>query len=390
MSDPVRTVTNAERRARLGARHALADPVPDVLSAAHAVVCLHATEPSSLHLSAWARSGTSRDDVDAALYTERSLIKQLAMRRTVFAVPVDLLPAVRGSAAARVAGQQSALLARTVVAGGLAADEAGGAAWVERACEQVLEQLRRAPATTRQLRELLPVLAERLPRPEARKAPPAPVAARLLTVLAARGAVVRGMNQGGWTTSRPVWTLLSDWLAEPMPPLTQTEGYADLVRRWLWAFGPGTEGDIAWWSGAPRTSIRRALADVGAIPVQLEDGAPAWLHPDDVGEVRAPGHWTALLPPLDPTTMGWRERGFYVDPDTALAVYDSAGNGRPTAWWDGRIVGSWAQRQDAAVVVHPLTNLPGRVAAALRHQAGELTRRLDGHVLRSSLQQPLD
>jgi Winged helix DNA-binding domain len=111
MSSPVRTVTDAERRSRVGVRHALAEPVADVLSAARAVVCLHATEPSSIHLSAWARSGVGRADVDAALYAERSLVKQLAMRRTVFAVPLDLLPAVRGSAAARVAGQQSALLA---------------------------------------------------------------------------------------------------------------------------------------------------------------------------------------------------------------------------------------------------------------------------------------
>src|SRR4051812_5549427 len=98
MTSPVRTVTDAERRARLGVRHALAEPVPDVLSAARAVVCLHATEPSSVHLSARARCGASPAGVDAALYTERSLVKQLAMRRTVFAFPVDLLPAVRGSA----------------------------------------------------------------------------------------------------------------------------------------------------------------------------------------------------------------------------------------------------------------------------------------------------
>jgi DNA glycosylase AlkZ-like len=384
MSSPVRTVTDAERRARLGVRHALAEPVADVLSAARAVVCLHATEPSSIHLSAWARSGAGRAEVDASLYTERSLVKQLAMRRTVFAVPLDLLPAVRGSAAARVAGQQSALLARSVVAGGLAAD---GAAWVQQACEQVLEQLSLVPATTRQLRERLPVLAERLPRPEIPKAPPAPVAARVLTVLAAGGTVVRGANDGGWISSRPMWTLLSDWVPKAMPPLTETEGYAELVRRWLWAFGPGTEADIVWWLGTTKASVRRALADVGAGAVQLEDGAPAWLHPDDVDEVAAPEHWAALLPALDPTTMGWRGRAFHVD-DTA-AVYDSAGNGRPTAWWDGRIVGTWTQHADGAVVVRPLTDLPAMATAALRHEGNELTSWLDGQVLRSSLQRPL-
>jgi hypothetical protein len=104
------------------------------------------------------------------------------MRRMLFAFPVDLLPAVRGSAVARVAAQQKALLARSVVTGGLAAD---GVRWVDQACAQVLTRLRQTPASTRQLREQLPLLAERLPRPESPAAPPAPVAARVLTVLAA-------------------------------------------------------------------------------------------------------------------------------------------------------------------------------------------------------------
>lgn len=56
-SGVVRHIDDGERRARLGVRHALARPVADVLSAARAVTCLHATEPASVHLSAWARSG---------------------------------------------------------------------------------------------------------------------------------------------------------------------------------------------------------------------------------------------------------------------------------------------------------------------------------------------
>lgn len=50
MSEPIRTVTDAERRARLGIRHALSKRVSDPLAAAAAVVCLHATEPTSVYL----------------------------------------------------------------------------------------------------------------------------------------------------------------------------------------------------------------------------------------------------------------------------------------------------------------------------------------------------
>ena len=55
--------------------------------------------------------------------------------------------------------------------------------------------------------------------------------------------------------------------------------------------------------------------------------------------------WAALLPALDPTAMGWRERAWYVGEHTA-ALFDRSGNIGPTAWCDGRIVGGWAQRQD--------------------------------------------
>ncbi|MGH2448319.1 MAG: DNA glycosylase AlkZ-like family protein, partial [Chloroflexota bacterium] len=249
MSEPIRTVTDVERRARLGLRHALSERASDPLAAAEAVVCLHATEPASVYLSAWARSGASRADVDRALYTDRTIVRQLAMRRTVFAFPCDLLPAVRGSAAARVAHQQAAHLARDVVAGGLTTD---GASWVEHACADVLALLHATPATTRQLRRQLPVLSERLTPTWPAAAAPTPVAPRVLTVLAAGGGVVRGANDGVWTVSRPYWTPIETWLGAPVPPLPEPEGYAELVGRWLWAFGPGTEADITWWLGATK------------------------------------------------------------------------------------------------------------------------------------------
>lgn len=399
MTPPVRTVNDAERRARLGLRHALAaEATPqrgDVLAATQAVVCLHATEAASVYLSAWARSGASREDVDDALYRQRSIVKQMAMRRTLFAVPLDLQPAVRGSAAARVAIQQKALLARSLVSGGLAGDVNAGSRWIDEACAQVLTRLQAAPATTRQLREQLPLLAQRLHRPEAPTAPPAPVAARVLTVLAATGEIVRGDNQGDWTVSRPTWTPLQTWVAgsahpaAPTQPLPEAQGYAELVRSWLLAYGPGTEADLVWWLGATKTAVRQALSDVGAVAVDLEDRSPAWLHPKDTDKVQAPQPWAALLPTLDPTTMGWRGRGFHLDLVPEAAVYDRAGNGLPTAWWNGHVVGGWVQRADGSVLVQPRVALSRIADQALRYRAGELTQWLDGRVLRTTFQRPL-
>lgn len=352
-----------------------------------AMTCWHATEPASVHMSAWARCGASRDLIDRALYGDRSVVKQLAMRRTVFAFPVDLLPAVWGSAAARVATQQRGQLARDVVAGGIAAD---GPAWVAEQTVAVHDLLRaEGPRTTMQLRAALPALDARFRYAEGKAyGAELPIAPRVLTTLAASGVILRGENDGSWKTSRPLWTATEDWLPQPPAPLDEADGYAALVASWLRTFGPGSETDIVWWLGATKAAVRRALADVDAVEVVLESGETGYLHPDDVDEVAAPEGWAALLPALDPTTMGWKVRDWYLG-DHAAAIFDRNGNGGPTAWWEGRIVGGWRQEPDGTVVVVPAEPLPARATTALAERAAALTEWFDGEVVNSIYQSPL-
>lgn len=380
-------ITDDQRRARLARRHALAVPVGSVEEATAAMTCLHSTEPANVHLAAWARSGCSRADVDRALYVDRSVVKQLAMRRTVFAFGRDLLPAVWGSAAARTADLQRAQLARDVVKGGITTD---GEAWVATQTAAVHDLLRTAgPRMTTQLRAELPALDARLTYGEGKSyGGEMPIATRVLTTLAASGVIVRGENDGGWKTSRPRWTATEDWLPDAAPALPEQDGYAALIRSWLHTFGPGTENDIVWWLGATKAAVRRALATLEAVEVGLEGGGTGYLLPDDLDEVEAPEPWAALLPALDPTTMGWKERAWYLGPH-ADALFDRNGNGCPTAWWNGRIVGGWRQEDDGTVVVVPAEALTVDARAALDERASALTEWLDGDVVKSIYQSPL-
>ena len=355
-----------------------------------AMTCWHATEPASVHLAAWARTGATRDQVDRALYDDRSIVKQLAMRRTVFVFHRDLLPAVWGSAAARVAAQQRAQLARDVVKHGVTT---AGEAWAEQACAAVLAHLgETGPSTTAELRQALPMLDARMSlSPGTTWAAEVSVAPRVLTTLAASGAILRGTNEGGWKTSRPRWTLTEDWLPGVPAPLQEAHGYAALVRSWLRTFGPGTEADIVWWLGATKAAVRRALADIGAVEVALEAGSTGFLLPDDLEDHDDQDDiepWAALLPALDPTTMGWQQRSWYLG-EHAESIFDRNGNGGPTAWWDGRIVGGWRQQEDGAVVVVPAEPLPAAARRALDAKAEELSAWLDGDVVRSIYQSPL-
>jgi hypothetical protein len=382
----MRHIGDDERRARLAVRHGLAEPVADTLAATRAMTCLHATEPASVHLAAWARSGVSRDEVDAALYDDRSIVKQLAMRRTVFAFPRELLPAVWGSASARVAGQQVRQLAKEAQAAGIARD---GTPWAEEQVQRVRTLItEKGPLTTSQVRTHLPDLDARITRGKGTYQADVAIARQVITALAAAGRVCRGANDGGWKLSRPRWTSTPQWLGEELEPTSEAEGYAALVTAWLRSFGPGTEADLVWWLGSTKAAVRAALAAVNAVEVSIDAGATGWVLPDDVDPVASPDHWAALLPALDPTTMGWKERGFHLGDHVEL-IFDRNGNGGPTAWWNGRVVGVWCQRDDGEVLVVPAEPLPAAARRALDAKAAELAAWLDGDVVRSIYLSPL-
>ena len=375
----MRHIPDSERRARLARRHALSPEhrAADAESATRAVAVLHATEPATVYLSIRARADqVAVADVDRALYEDRTLVKQLAMRRTLFVFPRDLLPAAWGSASARVAQALAARLVKEIEGAGLARD---GAAWLEEAKAAVLATLAHGAALTAQeLREQVPALAGRLElAPGKPYGTNVPVAPRVLTQLGVEGRLVRGENAGHWRLSKPRWTRMTDWLGDVPPAAKADEGYAELVRRWLGAFGPGTEDDLVWWLGSTKTAVRSALAALGAVEVSLDGGGTGWVLPDDLDPVEDVEPWAALLPVLDPTVMGWKHRDFYLDPH-GPALFDRNGNAGTTAWWDGRVVGCWVQDDSGVVEVRLLERLPRAATAALAAEADRLTAWLAG------------
>lgn len=375
-------ISDAERRSRIAVRHCLAPAhrVGRVTTLTRAMTVLHATEAATVHLAVAARSdGLTPEHVDAELYDGREVVKQLAMRRTLFVFPRDLLPAAWGSASARVATAERKRIAKAIVGAGIAVD---GDAWLDAAREATLARLADGPATTTELRAQVPELAGTVggdtDKPWDR---PVPVAPWVLTHLGLDGAVLRGRNAGHWRLNKPTWVRSEDWLGPVPEPLDEAAGYAALVASWLATFGPGTAADIQWWLGSTKTAVARALADVGAVEVALDDGTTGWVRPEDVAAVGPVEPWAALLPSLDPTVMGWKTRGFYLDAAHVPFLFDTNGNAGTTAWWDGRIVGCWVQDEQGVVRLSLLEDVGPDGLAALEREAQRLTRWLDGTVI---------
>ncbi|MCH5645250.1 winged helix DNA-binding domain-containing protein [Gordonia sp. ABSL49_1] len=372
-------IDDAERRTRLMRRHRLAaeNPAGGVVDAADAIVGLHATTPSTVYLSAWARiPDFDPDDMTAALYTDRVLVKQLAMRRTLFVFSRSTLADAIGAVGPRVTASERTNMLRDLRRsdspdGPDHYDDPDG--WIDKARAAVLDELGTEPAlTSTQLRERRSELDGYIVHGAGTKwAGRAPMGPRVLNMMSAAGEIVRGPNAAGWHLSRPSWVLMSRWLGAPLEPVDPAQGHRAMIDRWLRAFGPGTETDLVWWLGSTKTAVRAALADLDVVTVDLDGGRVGYVHADDLDPDHPVEPCALLLPELDPTTMGHKKRDFYVG-DHAAHVFDTNGNGGQTAWWDGRIVGGWSQNPDGAVEVHLLEKLPAHARRALRERADEL------------------
>ena len=371
----IRTVGAAERRARLATRHRLVPPrrSASVVEVARDLVALHATDPATVHLAAAARLRAPRvAAVERALYDDRDLIRILGMRRTMFVIPVEVAPVLQAACTDAIAEVERRRLVTHVEQGGVADD---GDAWLQRVGDATVAALeRRGEALATELSSDVPELETPLRVGEGtRRAATERLSNRVLSVLAAEELIVRGRPRGSWTSTRYRWSPRSRWLPDDpaiaAPPTADAQ--ADLARRWLAAFGPGTLADLQWWAGWTVSETRAALAAVDAVTVDL-DGAPGFVLPDDVDPVPLPEPAVALLPALDPTAMGWKERDWYLGGHRGQ-LFDRSGNIGPSIWWDGRIVGGWAQRRDGEVVTRLFEDVGAETAGAVASEAHSLT-----------------
>jgi hypothetical protein len=335
------------------------------------LVGLHATDPVSIYLAARARvAGLAPADVEAALYDERAVMRVLAMRRTMFVIPVELLPLLQAASSDAVAADERRRLVQMLEAGEVAAP-GDGAAWIERTAPLVLAALAaRGEATAKQLSADVPEVATQLTIAAGKSyASRVSLSSRMLLLLSTEGRIVRGRPLGSWTSTQYRWAPVVSWLGGEPARRPVDDARAELARRWLTAFGPGTEADLKWWTGWNLGQTRAALAAAGASPVELEGGEAAWVAAGDEEAEPEAAPWVALLPALDPTAMGWTGRDWYLGPHRAR-LFDRNGNIGPTVWVDGRIVGGWAHRPDGTVAVRLLEDVGGEAAAGVDAEAG--------------------
>ena len=339
-----------ERRARLASRHHLhrGFPAASPVEAARQQVGLHSSDPATVFLSLWARmDGLKVSDIEACLYEQPSIFRILGMRRTLFAVPVDLIPLLHhGCALSLAAAERRRLVGIWKERASPKTGHGGSKKWKTPPWNRFSGGERRWPLSFAKM------------CPNSRKPSPSAWAGSG----AERWESPRGccfswpprdgscgdVHGGPWRSAQYRWVAMESRLPGGIPDLDPGVARTRLVEGWLRTYGPGTEADLKWWTGWPLRNLRPALAALDLAEVEVNTG-PAWVMADDLNPIPSPPPWAALLPGLDPTVMGWRERHWYLG-ERWDGLFDRNGNARPTVWWCGRVVGCWGQQPDGRVV----------------------------------------
>lgn len=389
----MRKVTVQERRHSLIYRHHLAADADSPEAVVRAVVALHASDPASVYLSVLARSAASTvGDVAAAMYERRSLVRWMAMRRTLFVFCREDIPTVQAAVSTEVAATLRRRLVTQLERNGVEPPLDGDAGrWLDDLKTRVEQALaRRGTATGAQLAAEEPRLRTRiLARTGSER--PHNVTTPMLTLMSAEGRIVRSTPTGAWTTRHHRWEPVESWWPNGVRAVDPERARRDLARRWLARFGPATAEDLQWWTGWTTSTTRRVLEHLPIEEVDLH-GHPGIDLPDaDLSLAHATTHppVATLLPALDPTPMGWKDRDWFLGTEPAH-VFDRAGNIGPTLWWNGEIVGSWAITPSGDLRWRIVADCGAQARDAIEQSAAQLHTRLHGAIFTPAIRAPLE
>ncbi len=370
------------------------------LAVARSLAALHSSDPVSVYLSVLARLPEATvDEVSAALYEDRDLVRVHGMRRTLWVADVETASAVVGASAARLVRAERSRLAKLLSAAGLTEPDR----WIDEARLEILNQVLAAGVTdTRAVGEELPHLTVGLEVAGGKKYSATLSAhTRVLLILGYEGSIVRADPRGTWIASQYQWADPELWLGRPLQPEggtapeTVARGQAEVIECYLRSFGPVTTDDVVWWTGWPKGAVGKALAAIGAVEVDTDIG-PAWLTAEDVAAAEdhddddRTDQAVALLPALDPSTMGWKQRHHYLDPEHTAQLFDRFGNAGPTIWVGGRIVGGWAQRDDGELVYRLLSDVGSEAVTVIEDGLDRLAARIGDTRYRVRFPNPLN
>ncbi len=350
-----------DANARRLARHGLTAPLGSLVAAAAAMAGVHAQVMSAAEVSLALRvAGTTRADVSAALWEERSLVKTFGPRGTVHLLPAADLPwwlSALGSVAASGGHAEGVRLLPEET---------------DRIVDAIDVALRAGDHTTEELDEHV---AHACGARAAERSMPAfggywPRWRQALGVAAVRGVLCFGPQRG----RRVTYASPSGWLPELVLP-EPVEAQLSLLHAYLTAYGPAAPEHLARWLATTHAWAEELFARADLDPVELE-GEQAWVWRGDTTFDAPPSPRVRLLPYFDAFQVGSQPRGLLFPGRAAeRALAGTQAGNYPVLLLDGVVGGVWHQKRSGSRVsltVEPLGTLTGAQRSALDDEVSRI------------------
>lgn len=295
---------------------------------------LHAQLMSSAELALWARvQAVTSDDVQNALWRDRTLVKTWAMRGTLHLLPASDFPTYAAALSAFKHFRRGSWLKYHGVT----------IAELEAILDAVPATLNGVGMTREQLAD---ALAVRTNTPKLRDLLLSGWG-MLLKPTAFQGSLCFGPNQGQNVTFVQPRHWLGDWT-----PLDSQQALQTIVRRYLTAYGPSTSDEFSRWWGLEPANVKKLFKSLGDELVEVSvDGWKAWALAstlDTLNTLPAP-RTIRLLPYFDPYTVAMSHQTHYLMAEEHKSrVYRAQGWIFPVVLADGKIVGIWDQKPKRA------------------------------------------
>jgi winged helix DNA-binding protein len=343
-------------------RHGLEERIPrkDVLDVVSALCGVHAQVMSSAELTLWARvDGLRRDDVNRALWQDRSLVKIWAMRGTLHLVPTTEYPMWQAALGtydhylrpswSKYFGVEQGKVESMIDAVGRALDG------------RLLTREELAGEVARLMRD--PALGDALLESWG----------ALLKPASFRGALCFAPNDG----QKVRFTNPVSWLGVTKRLDNRPQALLETVRRFLSTYGPTSRDELArWWGGISPAGAERLIRTLGdeAVPVDIE-GTDGWALADQIGAITETTRTRSvrLLPAFDQYVIGsTKHADRLLHEDLRDRVHRKAGWVSPVLLVDGHIEGVWNHERAGkglSVTVEAFGRVPSRVRRGVEHEA---------------------
>lgn len=349
-------------------RHHLLERAPraSLVEAVGNVCGIQAQVASAAGLSLRARvEDLSPEDVERALWRERSLVRTWCLRSTVHLAAAADLPMLAGALGARAQRDRE----RWAAARGLAAAD------VAAVVRESVDSLDGEPATYADLRERM---AAGLPRRAARACDETALT-QLVQTACVEGLLVSGPPAG----ARVTFVRPERWIRGGSGRMPERAAQDALLRRYLGAYGPATLQDFAGWTGLAVRDARpvwERLAAAGEIADVAVEGKAARMLREDLPAVRAaslPERHVRLLPAFDVLLLAHQDKALLVGAAHRGRIFREAARVSPVLLVDGAAAGIWSAGSAGGVLrvtVEPFQAIARGVRARIEAEAADVGR----------------